>query len=221
VPLIAPVRPFLGVGGDRAAPIALAYRLMGGMPEPVVRRAFQVSSLDKLVTKPFVQLAKLDDTEFLAQVEAVDRFTRSMTAYPGRSFGQLYHRMIRGNELATGVVDADGVKVRFADVAVPVLAFGGAGDTIAPVSSVRPVVDLLTGAPEVRFEIVPGGHLGMLTGRAARTTTWRILDEWLDRHSGGKARDGRTPSGSRPAAKRPAASPRPRAGRSKQRRAEG
>ena len=27
---------------------------------------------------------------------------------------------------------------------------------------------LLTGAAEVRFEIVPGGHLGMLTGRAAR-----------------------------------------------------
>ena len=42
---------------------------------------------------------------------------------------------------------------------------------------------LLSGAAEVRFEIVPGGHLGMLTGRAARATTWRVLDEWVGQWS--------------------------------------
>ena len=63
------------------------------------------------------------------------------------------------------------------------LAFGGAGDTIAPVSSVRPIEELVTGAPQMRFEVVPGGHLGMLTGRAARETTWRILDEFIDEHA--------------------------------------
>lgn len=183
VPLIAPVRPFLGVGGDRAAPIAVAYRLMGGIPKPVVRRAFQLSAFNKLVTKPFVQLAKLDDTDFLAQIEAVDRFTDNMIAYPGRTFGQLYHRMIRHNELAEGTVHFEGRDISFADITVPVLAFGGAGDAIAPVSCVQPVRDLLPNAPEVTFEVVPGGHLGMLTGRAARDTTWRILDEFFDRHS--------------------------------------
>ena len=168
VPLIAPVRPFLGVGGDRAAPIALAYRMMGGIPKPVVRRAFQLSAFNKLVTKPFVQLAKLDDADFLAQLEAVDRFTANMIAYPGRTFGQLYHRMVRHNELAEGTVHFEGRDISFADITVPVLAFGGANDAIAPVSCVRPVRDLLPNAPEVTFEVVPGGHLGMLTGRAAR-----------------------------------------------------
>lgn len=184
VPLIAPVRPLLGVaGGSKASPISLAYRLVGGMPEPLVRSAFQLTSFNKLVTKPFVTLAKLDDTDFLAQLEAVDRFTANMIAYPGRSFGQLYHRMIRHNEVATGTVELDGRELRFADVTVPVLAFGGADDVIAPVSCVEPVVGLLTGSPEVRFEVVPGGHLGMLTGRRARGTTWRLLDEWLTAHA--------------------------------------
>jgi polyhydroxyalkanoate synthase len=64
-----------------------------------------------------------------------------------------------------------------------VLVFGGATDGIAPVEAVRAVVPLLTGASEVRFEIVPGGHLGMLTGRSARATTWTVLDEWLDEHA--------------------------------------
>ena len=43
----------------------------------------------------------------------------------------------------------------------------------------KAVVPLLTGARDVRFEIVPGGHLGMLTGRRARTSTWQVLDEWV------------------------------------------
>src|SRR4051794_3307279 len=183
VPLIAPVRPLLGLAGDRASVITAAYRVMGGIPKPVVRRAFQLSAFNKLVTKPFVQLAKLDDTDFLAQVEAVERFTSNMIAYPGRTFGQLYHRMVRGNELATGVVNFEGRDVRFADITVPVLAFGGASDTIAPVSCVSPITGLLTGAPEVQFEVVPGGHLGMLTGRAARRTTWPIMDRFIEKHS--------------------------------------
>ena len=54
------------------------------------------------------------------------------------------------------------------------LVFAGATDGIAPIAAVKAVVPLLTGAAEVRFEIVPGGHLGMLTGRAARGTTWRV-----------------------------------------------
>ena len=63
------------------------------------------------------------------------------------------------------------------------LVFAGATDGIAPVNAVKAVVPLLTGAAEVRFEIVPGGHLGMLTGRAARGSTWRVLDEWVGQWS--------------------------------------
>jgi polyhydroxyalkanoate synthase len=148
-----------------------------------VRRAFQLSSFNKLVTKPIAIVSKLDDADFLAQVEAVDRFTENMIAYPGRTFGQLYHRMVKGNQLAQGSMRMDDREISLADIHVPLLAFGGAGDGIAPVESVRPIVDLVSGVDDLRFEIVPGGHLGMLTGRAARRTTWRIIDEWLAEHS--------------------------------------
>jgi poly[(R)-3-hydroxyalkanoate] polymerase subunit PhaC len=77
----------------------------------------------------------------------------------------------------------DDREIKLADLTVPLLAFAGAGDGIAPVQCVRPIVDLVPGVDDLRFEIVPGGHLGMLTGRAARSTTWRILDEWIVQHS--------------------------------------
>jgi polyhydroxyalkanoate synthase subunit PhaC len=214
VPLIAPVRPLLGVVPDRASIISLAYRAMGGVPQPLVRRAFQLSAFDKLVTKPFVQLAKLDDTEFLAQIEAVDRFTDNMFAYPGRTFGQLYHRVFKDNDLADGRVHFEGRDIDFADIRVPVLSFGGAGDTIAPVSCVRPVEQLVPNAPEMRFEIVPGGHLGMLTGRRARNTTWLILDDFIDQHASDAAppkaaKQTAKKAAKKPTAKRPAKSVQP------------
>jgi len=178
VPLIAPFRPLLNWFNGRG-PITKGYQMLGGAPKPLVRWAFQLTAVQKVVTKPLALATHIDDREFLAQIEAVDRFTDNMIAYPGRTFGQLYHRFAKGNQLAEGVFELDDRTIDLADVRVPTLVFAGAGDGIAPVGAVRAVVPLLKNAPEVRFEIVPGGHLGMLTGRAARRTTWLVMDEWV------------------------------------------
>lgn len=181
VPLVAPLRPILRLtdGGI----VTKVYRAMGGAPKPLVRRAFQLSSGTKLLTKPIAILQNLDDREWLAQIEAVDRFTENMIAYPGRTFGQLYHRMLKHNQLKSGKVDLSGHEIRLSDIKAPVLVFAGNTDGIAPIPAVKAIVPLLTGAHEVRFEIVPGGHLGMLTGRAARSTTWVVMDEWIAQYS--------------------------------------
>ena len=182
VPLVAPLRPLLNLTDGRGA-ITRAYQAMGGAPKPLVRWAFQMSSFQKLVTKPLAVATHLDDPDFLAQIEAVDRFTQNMIAYPGRSFGQLYHRFVKGNALVNGSMDFGDRTIELANIKAPVLVFGGATDGIAPIPSVKAIEGLLTGAAEVRFEIVPGGHLGMLTGRRARGTTWRVMDEWIDQWS--------------------------------------
>ncbi len=186
VPLVAPLRPLLNMGltlgGGRGA-ITRGYQMMGGAPKPLVKWAFQLSSFQKLVTKPIALATHLDDADFLAQVEAVDRFTANMIAYPGRTFGQLYHRFVKANALKGGTFELEDRTIDIGAIDVPVLVFAGSTDGIAPVQAVKAVTPLLKGSPEVRFEIVPGGHLGMLTGRAARGTTWAVLDEWLDQWS--------------------------------------
>jgi polyhydroxyalkanoate synthase len=182
VPLVAPLRPLLNLTEGRGL-VTRAYQAVGGVPQPLVRWAFQLSSFQKLVTKPLAVATRLDDTDFLAQLEAVDRFTAGMVAYPGRTFGQLYHRFVKGNALVGGTLELDDRTISVADITAPVLVFAGATDGIAPVPAVKALVPLLTGSAEVQFEIVPGGHLGMLTGRGARGTTWRALDEWITRWS--------------------------------------
>ena len=206
MPLVAPLRPLLNLTDGRGA-ITRAYQLMGGAPKPLVKWAFQLSSFQKLVTKPVALVTHLDDADFLAQIEAVDRFTDGMIAYPGRTFGQLYHRFVKGNAAqaparwswATGPSGSPTSRC-------PVLVFAGATDGIAPVAAVKAMVPLLTGSTEVRFEIVPGGHLGMLTGRAARGTTWRAMDEWISQWSTPEARYRR--SRARPSRSQPRSQPR-------------
>ena len=170
-------------------------------PRPLVNWAFTAASVQKVVTKPLAIMTHLDDTEFLAQIEAVGRFTDNMIAYPGRSFGQLYHRFVKGNTLAQGTMDFADRSISLSQVTAPVLIFGGATDGIAPVASVKPAVDLLSGSREARFEIVPGGHLGMLTGRAARSTTWPLIEEWIDQWSAAEAPAKKTTSKKAPAKK--------------------
>lgn len=182
VPLVAPVRPLLNLTQGGGA-VTRAYRALGGVPTPLVNWAFTAASAQKVVTKPLAVLTHLDDTDYLAQLEAVDRFRANMTAYPGRTFGQLYHRFVRGNALSRGSMEVGDRTIDLAAIEVPVLVFAGNTDGIAPLPSVRAVVPLLTGSREVRFEIVPGGHLGMLTGRAARDTTWTVIDEWVGQWS--------------------------------------
>src|SRR5699024_6581912 len=129
--------------------------------------------------KPLAKLTHLDDRDFLAQIEAVDHFMDNMAAYPGRTFGQIYHRFFRANDLAEGAVALNGREVSLSNVRVPTLVIAGADDSIAPRGAVERLVGLLDKAPSVRFEVAPGGHLGVLTGRKARDTTWCRIDDFL------------------------------------------
>jgi poly[(R)-3-hydroxyalkanoate] polymerase subunit PhaC len=169
----APIRRLAELTGGRL--VTALYTALGGAPAPLVSLGFQLTALDKRITKPLTLLRNIGDRELLAHIEAVDDYMAHMLAYPGRTFAQIYHRFFRINDLADGRFDT----IDLADVDVPVLVVAGSNDVLAPAPAVHHVADLLTGAPEVRVETAPGGHLGVLTGRSAIGTTWRHLDEFL------------------------------------------
>ncbi|MGI8333084.1 alpha/beta fold hydrolase [Actinomadura scrupuli] len=174
-PVTSPLRRLTG-----GAEASLMDMVFGGLPQPVAKRAYQLAGIDKYLMRPFVILVNLHNTEFLAQIEAVDHFTNTVIAYPGRTFGQLYRHFFRANGLMGEGVELGGRRIALDAVRVPVLVIAGHGDGIAPVRAVHALTRRLAGSPEVRFATAPGGHLGVLTGRRARTTTWAHLDAWLD-----------------------------------------
>lgn len=181
VPLLALARPFNRAG---VRVVSTTYRVAGGIPAPLTRWGFKLSAIDKFLTKPITMLTHSDDRDFLAQLEAVDRFMSNMYAYPGRTFGQLYHVVMRTNEFATGTLQLAGRPVKLADIDVPVLVVAGLNDTLAPQKAVEHLLDLVTGSPDTQLVTAPGGHLGVLTGRAARKTTWPAIEGFFTKHDG-------------------------------------
>ena len=158
------------------------YRALGGAPAALVGAGFRLTSIDRYLTRPLVLASRLDDGDFLAQDEAIERLMRSMLAYPGRTFGQLYHRFFRVNELSGGRLKLSYREIDLRNVRAPVLAVAGVADVLAPRAAVHHVGSLLRQAPDVRLETAPGGHLGVLTGRSAEATTWRYVDEFMLEH---------------------------------------
>jgi polyhydroxyalkanoate synthase len=156
-------------------------RVLGGIPGRLNGLIYRWLDPVKQIKKPLTQLQSRDDPDTLAQIEAVDVLMDTMEAYPGRSISQIYHSLIRTNRMSEGELHLKGGRVvELSDVRVPVLAIAGTGDLFfAPPASAHHVAQLLTGSPEVRLETAPGGHLGVLAGRAARDTTWAYIEDFL------------------------------------------
>ena len=177
VRMFAPIRQLSKLTGG--ALVSALYKGLGGAPAPLVSLGFRLTAVDRYLTKPLFLARHLGDRETLAHSEAVDHYMAHMLAYPGRTFGQLYHAFFRVNELAGGKVHLSDESIDLAKVRQPVLSVAGGADVLAPRAAVRHVADLLPNAKEVILRDAPGGHLGVLTGRSARKTTWPEIDEFL------------------------------------------
>lgn len=179
----------------RARPLAIAaggpvlgtlQTLLALMPLPRLLRALGLGSLDELLTAPLTMVARLDDREFLAQLEAVDDL-RALIGEQAHLVGTFFRAMVTPEDLASGRVPVGHRVVDLADLHRPVLLVAGEHDRVVPPRAVRAGARRLTGA-DTRLTTAPGGHLGVLTGRAARATTWAMLDEWLERGAARRTR---------------------------------
>ncbi|SPT49683.1 alpha/beta fold hydrolase [Actinomadura madurae] len=178
--LTAAADPGLPIASVAAIAAPADARGVPPAPPPPRERAFGLAGIDTYLVRPYRTIINLDNADFLAQIEALDHFAGALMSYPGRAARQIYHALSRDGALLAGGIEINGRTVDLGAVGVPVLAIAGRGDPLAPVRAVRPLVRLLRGAPQVRFEVASGGHLDVLTGRSAKATTWRHLDRWLD-----------------------------------------
>jgi len=190
VRMLAPIRRLAKLTGG-ALGTAL-YRALGGAPAPLVSLGFRATALDRYLTKPLFLAQNLHDRDTIAHAQAVDRYMANMLAYPGRTFGQLYHAFFRVNDLADGHITlGESHEVDLHEITQPVLSVAGTADVLAPKPAVHHVGALLPNAKEVRLESAPGGHLGVLTGRSAVHTTWVHLDEFLVEHDPMRSTNGK------------------------------
>lgn len=156
------------------------FRVMGGVPGKLNTLAFKFADPVRLAKKPYFLVRKSGEPEVIAQIEAVDAMMDAMEAYPGLSIRQIYENFVRTSNLREGKMQLrDGREVTLDGLSVPVLNIAGTADNIfAPKASTHHLANLV---PEELLTLgeAPGGHMGVLTGPRAATTTWAQVDDFL------------------------------------------
>jgi polyhydroxyalkanoate synthase len=103
---------------------------------------------------------------------------------PGRLLAELYQKFGPGrNSLMAGTATVGDRLLDFSAVSMPVLSVSAEKDTIAPPEGVDAITAIVPHAEVMRM---PGGHVGIVAGRAA-AALWKRTVEFLDlgRDAGG------------------------------------
>lgn len=179
VPEHIPPRPLAVAAGGPV--LATVQTLLGLLPTvPPVPDFLSVGAVGAFLTTPLTVLSHLADRDFLAQLEAVDDLRALVGAQAGL-VGTTFHAMVAPGELERGLVSVGGRQVDLGALHRPVLLVSGEDDVVVPPRAVRMGSTVLSGA-DTSLMTAPGGHLGVVCGRASRERLWPALCAFLDRH---------------------------------------
>lgn len=133
--------------------------------------------------KTYWQLFKnLDNREFIVDHATSSSFIDNMQAYPGGVMRDIILRFWIDNELSTGVIKFGELTAYLKDIDCSVLAVGGDTDIIVTSDAVKPLMELIS-SQDKTFKVVPGGHMGVVSGSQAPTSVWPEISEWLVKRS--------------------------------------
>ncbi len=154
----------------------------GNVPADVIRNAFRV-------LKPTADLAtyamlweKLWDSRQMEAFQAMGQWTRDHIPFPGQAFRDTVDLM-RDEALIHDRVRLDGRSISLRDLHWPLLNVVASKDHIVPCAAALPIPHLV-GSEETETLELPAGHVGLVMGKAAATTTLPKLFSWLRDHGG-------------------------------------
>lgn len=118
---------------------------------------------------------RLDDPpERLRDVRTMASWVDDVVPAPGRLLAELYRQFGPGrNQLMSGRTMVGQREADLSKVSMPVMSVSAERDTIAPAEAVDAIGRILPHAEIVRL---PGGHVGIVAGRAAQGLWQRTLD---------------------------------------------
>jgi polyhydroxyalkanoate synthase len=152
----------------------------GNVPPDVIRNSFRVLKPTAELTQYAVLWEKLWDDKQMEGFQVMGQWTRDHIPFPGKAFRETV-ALMKEDALMRDRVLLDGRPVSLSDVRWPVLNIVAAKDHIVPSAAAMPVCELV-GSPEAQTLELPAGHVGLVMGRSAATTTLPEIFAWLHAH---------------------------------------
>lgn len=127
-------------------------------------------------------LRHLGDREYIVESATNASFLNRMVAYTGGIVQDMMVRIWIDNEMADGRMPIGDKEADLSRVTANLLAVAGKGDTMVTQDALVTLLDLV-GSADRSFHVVPGGHMGILSGSRAPATVWRLTADWLAERS--------------------------------------
>ena len=128
-------------------------------------------------------LRNLADREFVRSHATNAAFLDDMVAYPGGVIQDIIHYLWVENVLARGELPMRGASARLENIETPILEVIGRNDTIVTPECARRLLQQVSSKDTDSME-VPGGHMGILGGSQAPSSSWHEIADWLIERDG-------------------------------------
>lgn len=148
-------------------------------PGWVTALAFKLTDPIGSITTYWDLLMNLWDREFVESHSTTSDYLNHMLAYPIGMVGDMFTKVAMHNQMAKGefVLARDRV-AQFGNIEVPLYVFAGAKDVLVAASTAEHILDVV-GSTDKRFEVAPGGHMGVILGSSAQGAVWERAANWL------------------------------------------
>jgi len=134
------------------------------------------------VTTYWDLLMRMWDREFVVNHSTTSDYLNNMLSYPAGVVQDMLVRVTVDNKLAKGEIRLGDRVSRFANIQAPLLAFAGQTDALVSPSTAKAIIGLVSSVDK-RFEVAPGGHMGVILGSKARDHVWKSSADWLAERS--------------------------------------
>lgn len=150
------------------------------MPESLILHGSKMlKPVENYLTTYKVLNDKMSSADGVLAWQALNRWTHEGQDLPGQVFKDWVKDLVWGNKLARGEVTWNGRAASLKNITVPALNVLAEKDHIVPFASASALKDLV-GSADVRTEVIAGGHVGIMGGRAAKTRLWPAIVKWLE-----------------------------------------
>lgn len=128
----------------------------------------------------------INDPKIVESWHAMNTWVSDLVSIAGGAFRQLIVDLYRQNKLMEGTMKLRGESVDLGNIKASVLTLVANEDHIVPPGETVGVMPKI-GSPDKELLRIPGGHIGVMAGSAARKRTWPHIDAWLSERSANKA----------------------------------
>lgn len=125
----------------------------------------------------------IDQPRVVESWHAMNTWVTDLIPLAGGFYRQLINDLYRDNKLMKGTMTLRGERVNLENLEANVLTVVATEDHIVPPGETVGIMSKL-GSKDKQLLEIPGGHIGMMAGSAARKRTWPQIEGWLAPRSG-------------------------------------